>query len=245
MFGFGFDSTMLILIPAIIFSIVAQIKVSMAFLKYSQVPNRRGITGAQVAAEILQGRGTSAGVEMEKKELVRRGIVGVTIEGIGGSLTDHYDPSAKVLRLSETVYGSDSIAAVAVAAHEAGHALQHAITYPWLGLRSFTVPFASIANMAYLPLIIAGIFIPTMFPMFLDILIILYIFVVFFTVVTLPVEFNASKRALLILREGGYLAEDELPGAKKVLDAAALTYVAATVTAILTLLRLILLRNRE
>ena len=237
--------SMIVLIPAIIFSIVAQIKVSMAFNKFSKIPNRRGITGAQVAAEILQGRGTAAGVEMEKREMVRRGILGVTIEGVGGSLTDHYDPSKKVLRLSETVYGSDSIAAVAVAAHEAGHALQHAVTYPWLGLRTFTVPFASIANMAYFPIILAGIFIPAYFPMLLNILIILYMFVVFFTVVTLPVEFNASKRALMILREGGYLADDELPGAKKVLDAAALTYVAATLSAILTLVRLLLLRNRD
>ncbi|MEI6521414.1 MAG: zinc metallopeptidase [bacterium] len=240
-----FDSTIIIIIPAIIFSIIAQIKVSMAFKKYSQISNRRGITGAQVAAEIMQGRGTIAGVEFDKKDMVRNGILGVKIEGIGGSLTDHYDPSAKVLRLSESVYGSDSIAAVAVAAHEAGHALQHAITYPWLGLRSFTVPFASIANMAYIPLILAGIFIPSMFPAFINILIVLYIFVVFFTIVTLPVEFNASRRALLILKEGGYLAEDELPGAKKVLDAAALTYVAATLTAILTLVRLFLLRGRN
>jgi Zn-dependent membrane protease YugP len=240
-----FDSTIIVIIPAIIFSIIAQIKVSMAFKKYSNIPNRRGITGGQVAAEILQGRGTIAGVELDKKDLVRSGILGVTIEGIGGSFTDHYDPSAKVLRLSESVYDKSTIAAVAVAAHEAGHALQHAVTYPWLGLRSFSVPFASVANFAYIPLILASIFIPAMFPTFINILIVLYIFVVIFTVVTLPVEFNASRRALLILKEGGYLAEDELPGAKKVLDAAALTYVAATLAAVLTLVRLFLLRGRN
>ncbi len=240
-----FDATFIILIPAIILSIYAQIKVSTTFKKYSQVPNRLGITGAEVATAILNGRGTMAGVEVEKAELVRRGVLGVTVEGIAGSLTDHYDPGARVLRLSESVYGSDSIAAVAVAAHEAGHALQHAVVYPWLGLRSFTVPFANIANMAYFPIIILGIFIPAFFPQLLNILIVLYSFVVFFTIVTLPVEFNASRRALLVLKEGGYLAADELPAAKKVLDAAALTYVAATVAAILTLVRLILLRNRS
>lgn len=240
---FYFDYTMVLLIPAVLLSLYAQWKVSSTFAKYSEVPNRRGLTGAEVAHAILNGYGTSAGIEQGKLAEAKAGLAAVGIEAVPGSLSDHYDPGARMLRLSEPVYGSRSIAAVSVAAHEAGHALQHAVAYPYLGLRSLTVPVANIGSNLVWPILIVGFLVPTMLVGALNIAILLYLGVVAFTVITLPVEFNASRRALRVLEEGGYLAPDEIPGARAVLNAAALTYVAATVSAVLMLLRLLLLRS--
>jgi len=240
---FYFDGTMLLLIPAILLSIYAQWKVQSTFAKYSKIRNRRGVTGAQVADAILRGYGTAAGIEADKMAAAQAGLAAVNIEATPGELSDHYDPRGKVLRLSESVYASDSIAAVSVAAHEAGHALQHAVAYPYLGLRSVVVPVANIGSKLAFPILIVGFFIPVLFVQALNIAILLYIGVVVFTLITLPVEFNASRRALRVLESGGFLAADELPAARAVLSAAALTYVAATVSAVMMLLRLVLLRN--
>lgn len=236
MFFFG-DATMVLLIPAILFSLYAQWKVNSTFRKYSNQPTRRGMTGAQIAQAILQGYGTTpfSGNNIST-------LRDVKIAPVAGSLSDHYDPTARVLRLSEPVYGSNSIAAVSVAAHEAGHALQHATRYPFLGLRSLTVPVANIGSSLVFPIIVIGMFAGIM-TQALNVAILLYLGVVAFTVITLPVELNASRRALAVLENGGFLSPDELPGARAVLNAAAMTYVAATVSALLMLLRLIILRN--
>lgn len=239
---FGFDITIVLVIPAILLSLYAQWKVMSTFRKYANAPTRRGLSGAQVAQAILQGYGTEAGIEPGKGREAGMGIAAVRVEQVPGELSDHYDPSARVLRLSESVYGSTSIAAVSVAAHEAGHALQHAVRYPFLGLRALTVPVANIGSMLTFPIILGGMFLG-MFAQALNIAILLYVGVVAFTIITLPVEFNASRRALRVLERGGYLAADELPGAKAVLNAAALTYVAATVSAVLMLIRLLFLRS--
>jgi len=244
MMWLGIDHTMWLLIPAILFSLYAQWKVQSTFAKYAQVPNRRGLTGAEVATAILRGYGTAAGIEPGQQMQAGTALGAVSVEPVGGTLSDHYDPGARVLRLSEPVYGEASIAAVSVAAHEAGHALQHAVAYPYLALRSFTVPLAHFGSMLTFPILLGGMVLGSRaFTFALDLAILLYLGVVFFTIITLPVEFNASNRALRVLREGGYLMEDEMPGARAVLHAAAMTYVAATLSAVLTLLRLILLRN--
>jgi len=242
MWFLGFDNTIFLLIPAIILSIYAQWKVRSTFTRYSQVPTQRGMTGGEVAVHILNGQGAAAGVERGNEALARAGMLGVRVEITSGALSDHYDPSARVLRLSEEVYSSDSIAAVSVAAHEAGHALQHAVQYPFLGLRSMAVPLANIGSQLTFPILLIGM-LAGMFTQALSIAILLYLGVVAFTVITLPVELNASNRAMQVLAQGGYLTEGELPGARAVLSAAALTYVAATVSAILTLLRLVILRD--
>jgi len=242
MFWMG-DSTFLLLIPALLLSLYAQWKVTATFQKYARVPNRRRLTGSEVAQAILQGQGTLAGVEPDKMNRVQAGVAGVTVERVGGQLSDHFDPGARVLRLSDSVYDNDSIASVAVAAHEAGHALQHAVEYPYLGLRTISVPLANVGSMLTFPILIVGMLIPAIFPAAINLAILLYIGVVAFTVITLPVEFNASRRALRVLESGGYLAADEMPAARAVLNAAALTYVAATVSAVMMLLRLLILRN--
>jgi Zn-dependent membrane protease YugP len=239
-----FDNTIWLLIPAILLSLYAQWKVHSAFNRFAKVRTRRGVTGAEVARAILNGYGSASGI-LPGQAGQAATAAGVRIEYTPGQLSDHYDPRGRVLRLSDAVYGSDSIAAVAVAAHEAGHALQHATGYAPLALRAVTVPMANLGTTLAFPILIVGMIIPTLFKPALDIAILLYVGVVFFTVITLPVEFNASTRALRVLESGGYLAADEMPGARAVLQAAALTYVAATVSAVLTLLRLILLRNRD
>ncbi|OPZ81233.1 MAG: putative neutral zinc metallopeptidase [bacterium ADurb.Bin429] len=234
------DPTFLLLIPAILLSLYAQWKVGATFKKYARVRTRGGQTGAEVAQAILRGYGASAGLDAASANAVN--TAGVRVEYTPGTLSDHYDPRARVLRLSDAVYGADSVAAVAVAAHEAGHALQHAGAYPFLALRSLVAPVASIGSSLAFPIVIGGM-IFGFFPAALNIAILLYIGVVAFTVITLPVEFNASARALRVLENGGYLSEDELPGARAVLNAAALTYVAATASAVIMLVRLLLLRN--
>ena len=224
---FLFDSTFVLLIPAIILMLYAQWKVSSTFNKYSQVGTARGITGAQVAHDILRAYGEP-----------------IAIEQIAGSMTDHYDPRARVLRLSTTVFGSSSVAAIGVAAHEAGHALQHQAKYAPMYLRSAIVPIAGFGSNLAPFLFLAGFFFH--FGFLMQLAIIFYSCAVLFTLVTLPVEFNASSRALRILGGTGYLNDSELAGAKKVLSAAALTYVAATAMSVLELLRMILLsRGRD
>jgi Zn-dependent membrane protease YugP len=223
-----FDIYYLILIvPTLILSLWAQIKVKSTFAKYSKVQCSRRITGADAAALLLRANN----------------INNVQVEPVKGSLTDHYDPSAKKLRLSEPVYGVPSIAAVGVAAHEAGHAVQHAIHWSPLVMRSTLVPVANIGSSIGPWLAIAGL--GFSFPLLVNIGIILFSGAVLFYVITLPVEFNASSRAIAILRANNVLNEQELKGVKKVLTAAALTYVASALSAIMNLLRLVLLSRRR
>ncbi len=227
-YGYGFypyfDWTYVLVIIGIVITLAASAKVKSAFSKYSQVRTRTGITGAQAAERILR----------------ESGIYDVQIQAVAGNLTDHYDPRSKVLRLSSSVYGSSSLAAVGVAAHECGHAIQHQNSYAPLVLRSTLVPVANFGSMTAWPVIILGIFMG--YNEFLvNLGIILFSAAVLFQLITLPVEFNASKRAIARLSETGILYGDELGQSKKVLDAAALTYVAAAAASILQLLRLILL----
>jgi len=224
-----FDYYYLVLVvPTIILSMIAQIMVKSTFAKYSKVQCSKRITGQDSAALLLNANN----------------IRDVRIEAVAGSLTDHYDPSSKVLRLSQPVYGQNSIAAVGVAAHETGHAIQHARKYGPLGLRSTLVPVANIGSMLGPYIAMAGLFLSM--PLLLNIGIFLFGGAVLFYVITLPVEFNASARAIAILRSNNVLTKDELNGVKKVLTAAAMTYVASALTAMMSLLRLILLsRNRR
>jgi Zn-dependent membrane protease YugP len=220
----GFDYYYLVLVmPTIILSLFAQIFVKSTFAKYSKIRCSRNITGTDAAAFLLRANG----------------IRDVRIEGVAGSLTDHYDPGAKVLRLSQPVYKQPSIAAVGVAAHETGHAIQHAVSYGPLALRSTLVPIANIGSSFGPILAIAGIFLSL--PILINLGLILFGGAVLFYLVTLPVEFNASARAIAILRNNKVLTADELAGVKKVLTAAALTYVASALTANMSLLRLVLI----
>jgi Zn-dependent membrane protease YugP len=224
-----FDYYYLILVvPAIILSLWAQIMVKSTFARYSRIPCSRRITGQDAAAFLMK----------------LNNIGDVRIEAVGGSLTDHYDPSAKVLRLSAPVYGQTSIAAIGVAAHETGHAIQHARSYGPLVLRSALVPAANIGSSFGPWLAVAGLFFSL--PLLINIGIILFGGAVVFYLVTLPVEFDASARAVKILRDNNVLTGEELAGVKKVLTAAALTYVASALTALMSFLRLILLsRSRR
>ena len=225
MFYYGDNLYFLVLIAAV-FSFYAQMKVSGTFKKFSRVRNRRGYTGAQVAQAMLQ----------------RAGIYDVRIERVAGSLTDHYDPRTKTLRLSQDVYDSNSVAALGVAAHETGHAIQHDVGYAALGLRSFFVPIANFGSKLSWPLILIGfLFTGNTGHMLLTLGILFFSFSVAFTVITLPVEFNASNRAVRILGSTGILGQEELKGTRKVLGAAALTYVAGAAASILQLLRLLIL----
>ena len=217
----------ILIVPTIILSIWAQIKVKTTFSKYSKVACSRATTGLDAANMLLKSNG----------------ITDVKVEHVGGSLTDHYDPSSKKLRLSDPVYRNNSIAAVGVAAHEAGHALQHANKYGPLVLRSTLVPVANIGSAAGPWLAIAGYFFQ--YSLLINIGIALFAGAVLFYLITLPVEFNASARAIAILRENRVLSEQELKGVKKVLSAAALTYVASALTALMSLLRLILMSRRR
>ena len=219
---------LILVVPTLILSFFAQILVKSTFSKYSRIQCSRNITGRDAALLLMKSNS----------------ITDVVIEPVQGSLTDHYDPGSKKLRLSEPVYGRPSIAAVGVAAHETGHAIQHEKGYGPLVLRSALVPVANIGSSIGPWLAIAGLFLS--FPLLINLGIILFGAAVIFYIITLPVEFNASARALAILRSGNVLTEEELSGVKKVLTAAALTYVASALTAIMSLLRLILLsRNRR
>ena len=224
-----FDSYYLILVvPTLILSVIAQILVKSTFSKYSQIKCSRNITGREAALMLMDANSIS----------------NVAIEQVRGSLSDHYDPGAKKLRLSEPVYDQPSIAAVGVAAHETGHAIQHAKGYGPLVLRSTLVPAANIGSSLGPWLAIGGIFLSM--PLLINLGIILFGAAVVFYIITLPVEFNASARALAMLRSNNILTKNELEGVKKVLTAAALTYVASALTALMSFLRLILLsRNRR
>ena len=222
-----FDSTMIVLIPAIILAMYAQSKVKSTYEKYVRIASQKGYTGAEAARAILD----------------RNGLTDVRIEHIRGTLSDHYDPRTRVLRLSDMVYRGNSISSSAIAAHEVGHAIQHARDYAPLRFTNAIVPVVNFAsNLSWL-FILAGLFLS--FTGLIDIGIILFTGSVVFQIVTLPVEFNASSRALDELESVGVLTREEIPHSKKVLDAAALTYVAATATAVAQLVRLLLLRERS
>ena len=223
-YGYYFDPTYILIIIAAIISLIAQWRVNSAFSKYSRVASMSGMTGAQAARMILQSNG----------------INDVSVQRISGKLTDHYNPSTKVLNLSESVYGSTSVAAIGVAAHECGHAIQHARGYFPLSLRTALVPVANIGSQLSWVFIIVGAIL-SFNQTLITIGIIMFSAAVLFQLVTLPVEFNASARALEQLESNGILYRDEVSQTRKLLSAAALTYVAAAATAILQLLRLIIL----
>ena len=213
---------LLLVVPAMLLSLIAQLKVKSTYSKYSKIRNARGLTGAEAAMRVLS----------------YYGVTGVQIQPVSGDLTDNFDPRSNIIHLSQGVYDSTSVAAVGIACHEAGHAAQHAEDYKPISVRNAILPVANIGSSAgiliaiigfwlgFRPLILAGI--------------VLFFFVVLFQLVTLPVEFNASSRALKVIEETGMLEGDELQGAKKVLTAAAMTYVAALLVSIASLLRLIL-----
>ena len=228
-YGYGMDPWFILLIVAMIFSMVAQTKVSSTFNKYSRVRNRAGFTGAQVATQMLQNAG----------------IYDVSVQRVAGNLTDHYDPRTKTLRLSQGVYDSMSVAALGVAAHETGHAIQHDVGYAPLALRSFFVPLANFGSRLAFPLIVIGFIVAGGGSTLVTLGILFFSLSVAFTVITLPVEFNASHRAINLLVADGFLTSDEIGGAKKVLSAAAMTYVAAAFAAVVQLLRLIAIFGRR
>jgi hypothetical protein len=222
------DPTFLLLIPALLLSFWAQWKVQHTYQQMSRVRASGGKTGREVALSILN----------------RNGLADVGVEPVAGVLTDHYDPRVRKVRLSEMNYGGDSVAAIAVSAHEIGHVLQHAQGYAPMQVRSAIVPVVNLASMAAFPIFLIGmIFQSGMSAFFMDLGILLFTAVLVFHLVTLPVEFNASQRALAQLTEMGTVAPDEVRQAKRVLDAAALTYVAAAAMSALQILRLLLIRN--
>jgi len=218
---------MIFLIPAILLAFYAQIRVKSTFQKYLNVRNLKNLTGSEVARTILD----------------KNGLYDVTVESVGGYLSDHYDPRVRKLRLSPQVYGGTSIASISVAAHEAGHAIQHGVGYIPLTLRNTIAPIASFGSQAVW-LLVFGAFILGL-PQLIDIGIVLYLGAVVFQVITLPVEFNASNRAIEQLEVNGLISLEEIKPSRKVLNAAALTYVAAMAVSIAQLLRLMLLRNRR
>ena len=224
-----FDWTYIILLaPALIFSMWASSRVNSSYRKYSQQFSRRGISAAQAARAVLNANGLS----------------NVAIEPVSGQLTDHYDPSAKIVRLSEGVYGSTSSAAIGIACHEVGHAIQHAQGYGPLKLRNAIVPVTNFGAKLSTPLIILGLVLSSLSYNFISISyigILCFALCTFFQLITLPVEFNASRRAMEAISNQGLLYEDEMTGTKKVLTAAALTYVAALAVSMMQLLRFVLL----
>jgi len=224
---YPYDPTFVLLIPAIILAVYAQFKVQSTYAQMSKVRSKNGLTGASAGRKLLDASGLS----------------NVGIEQIAGNLTDNYDPRDKTLHLSEGVYNNDSIAAIGIVAHEVGHAVQDSKAYVPLKLRSGLVPAANIGSQLAIPLFFVGLIFS--YPMLMDIGIIAFSMAVVFTIITLPVEFNASRRAISMLSEGGYIDKDEVPLAKKVLDAAALTYVAAMAMAVLNLIRLLALRGER
>ncbi len=221
-----YDPTYVLVLIGVILSLIASSRVKSTFAKYSQMRNTRGMTGAEAAQRVLQAAG----------------IYDVRIEHVRGNLSDHYDPRSKVLRLSDSVYGQTSVAAVGVAAHECGHAIQHARGYAPLKLRSTLVPIANFGSQIAWPLILIGLlFNGNSSTMFINLGIIAFLGAVLFQLITLPVEFNASSRAIRMIADTGLMQGQEIVAAKKVLSAAALTYVASAATAILQLLRILIL----
>lgn len=216
-----------IMIPVIIFAFICQLKVQSNYKKYGRIRNARNMTGAQAAYELLQ----------------MNGITDVRIKRISGNLTDHYNPKTKEICLSEGVFNSNSIAAVGIACHEAGHACQHAQGYFPLKIRNFIIPVTRFGSTLGIPLALIGIIFSWQPLIYIGI--ILYAAVAVFQLITLPVEFNASKRALQTIRTNSFLVGAEYNGARKVLTAAALTYVAALASSLATLLRLLLVAGRR
>lgn len=236
MFGYYYDPTYILVLIGALLCIFASSRVNSTYSKYAKIRSRRGITGAEAAQRILQ----------------MSGINDVQIQHVAGDLTDHYDPSKKILRLSDAVYGSNSVAAIGVAAHECGHALQHKEGYLPLKIRSALVPAANLGSKLGLPLVILGLVLGIGFELpgggyfsLAEIGIWVFALAVLFQIITLPVEFNASGRALKMLGNYGIMNEDEVDDCRHVLGAAALTYVAAAASSILQLLRLILLSGNR
>mgnify|MGYP002682451630 FL=1 len=240
MFPMFHDPTFILVIPALLFAVWAQWKVKSTYAKYARVGNRQGLTGAEVAQRILLDANVGvAGTGWGRGD-------GVALEPIEGTLTDHYDPRARTLRLSQDIYYGQSVAALGIAAHEVGHAIQHAHGYAPMMARNFVYPVSAIGSTLAFPIFVIGMFLgPGTGQTIMQIAILLFAAAVGFTVLTLPVEFNASRRAMKALASGGYLSEDELGGARKVLTAAAMTYVASTAMAILQLVRMLLPANRR
>ena len=226
---FYIDWTYIILVmPFVIFSMIASAKVNSSFKKYSEVYSRRGLTAAEAARRVLNDNGVS----------------GVAIERVQGHLTDHFDPKSNTIRLSENVYDSTSVASIGVACHEAGHAVQHAVGYIPVKVRTAIVPITNIGSKLSMPLIVLGIFLSyfgEQYSIIAYIGVALFALCVVFQLVTLPTEFNASRRAIRAISDGGILYEDEVKGVKKVLSAAAMTYVAALAVTVMQLLRLVLI----
>ena len=230
------DTTLLVLIPAMIFAFWAQMRVNSTFKKYAKVPSRRGLTGAEAARRVLDANG----------------LRHVTVERVHGHLTDHFDPKAGVIRLSDATYASTSVAAIDVATHEAGHAVQHAEGYVPIKVRAAIIPLTRFGSFLAMPLFLIGLLMGSgsylgygIGTIFMVTGILFFSFSTLFQLVTLPTEFNASARAMKALEDGGLLADDELPGAKATLSAAAMTYVAALASSLASLLRLILIFNRR
>ena len=222
------DPTYILVVIGAVICMIASARVKGTFNKYSQLRSMSGMNGAQVAQRVLQAAG----------------IYDVQVRHVSGSLTDHYDPRTKTVNLSDPVYNATSVAALGVAAHECGHAIQHAKSYAPLSIRSALVPIANFGSMLAWPVILIGfLFITRSSGLIFDIGILLFSAAVLFQLVTLPVEFDASRRALVMLRTQGILADDELRYTRRVLKSAALTYVASAAAAILQLLRIILITN--
>ena len=223
-FFYYYDPTYILVLIGAVLSLWASATVKSTYNKYSRVYSYSGLTGAQAAAQILR----------------QAGIYDVRIEHVSGNLTDHYDPKARVLRLSDSAYGSNSVAAIGVAAHECGHAIQDQEDYVPLRFRSAFVPVANLGTQVAFPILLLGVFLGSSH-FLIQVGLLCFFFGVLFQLITLPVEFNASGRAVRILRETGMMSDDELSKTKKVLSAAAMTYVAAAAASILSMLRLIIL----
>ena len=222
-----FDSTILLLLPGLILGLWAQSRVKSAYAQYSKVFTQRGLPASAAVEELLRLQGVSD----------------IVIQPVAGELTDHFDPKTDTLRLSEGVYGSSSVAAVGIAAHEAGHALQKKDNYPFLALRTFLVPAVNIGSNLAWPIFFLGILFS--FEPLMTAGIVCFGLAVLFSLITLPVEFDASRRAMAMLAGSGYLTQEEEKGVKTVLTAAAMTYVASFISALMQLLRLVLISNRR
>ncbi len=230
MYGMYYDSTYILIIIGVVITLIASARVKSTFAKYDKIRSGRGMTGKEVAEQILRTRGLS----------------NVRVRHVAGHLSDHYDPRSNTVNLSDATYNSTSVAALGVAAHECGHAIQHAEQYAPLGMRTAILPIANFGSMAAWPLIFIGLFLTgNTSVILLQIGIIAFSASVLFQIVTLPVEFNASSRAVKLLDETGILSHDEIPAVKSVLGAAAMTYVASAAASILQLLRIVMLANRR
>ena len=224
---FYWDWTMVLLIPGLLLGLWAQFKVKTAYAKYRKIGTVRGVTAEQVARDMMARDGNKA----------------VAIEPVAGELTDNYDPRSNILHLSQGVYGNTSIAAIGIAAHECGHAMQDRHQYGPLKLRTAVVPAVSIGSNLYFPIFIAGMIFS--WKPLITVGIVCFALTFLFSLITLPVEFNASSRAMAMLEQGGYVNEDELRGVRAVLNAAALTYVAAAISSLLQLIRLLLISRNS